>query len=324
MISAHRLVQWTGQRVVLPFYHAIADDHLPHIAPLYPVLSVEQFEADLNFLLRHFEPVELPTLIEMTAKGQRPNRPVFHLSFDDGLRQCFEVVAPILHERGIPATFFLNTAFVGNRELFYRYKVALILDRWNHATEAERRNWQDGEAWAGSKEPEQRLNRLIWQQKEQADEWGAAMGLDFAAFLDSQRPYLTEAEVRELLLQGFTVGSHSVDHPEFGTIDEGAQQWQVTESFAYLGQAFGIDYRAFAFPFTDHGVSASFINWLHDPHGGNVALSLGTAGLKRDVIPTHLQRIPMEGYDVGGSSIINGELSYYLIKKWLGKNKIIR
>ena len=35
-------------------------------------------------------------------------RPVAFLSFDDGLKECSTIIAPVLNELGIPSTFFIK------------------------------------------------------------------------------------------------------------------------------------------------------------------------------------------------------------------------
>ena len=56
----------------------------------------------------------------------------FLLSFDDGLSSFYQTIAPILEEESIKAINFVNTDFLDNRELFFRYKVNLIIDKLKH------------------------------------------------------------------------------------------------------------------------------------------------------------------------------------------------
>jgi hypothetical protein len=36
---------------------------------------------------------------------------------------------PILRRKGVPATVFVNSDFVDNQDLFFRFKAALIIDK---------------------------------------------------------------------------------------------------------------------------------------------------------------------------------------------------
>ncbi|NCB09485.1 MAG: hypothetical protein EOM73_15150, partial [Bacteroidia bacterium] len=91
----------------LPFYHVVSDQKLPHIQN-YPFRTVRQFQSELDFFLKHFKPVSLQYLIENPKTTEK----IFHISFDDGLKECAEIIAPILLQKGIPATFFINPGFV--------------------------------------------------------------------------------------------------------------------------------------------------------------------------------------------------------------------
>jgi len=60
--------------------------------------------------------------------GQPLTRQSFFLSFDDGLREPLDIIAPILKQKGVPATFFVNTATLDNLEMLYRHKASLLVD----------------------------------------------------------------------------------------------------------------------------------------------------------------------------------------------------
>ena len=79
-------------------------------------------------MLQNFEPLSLQELYEIMLGKRELHTPAFHLTFDDGLREVFDIAAPILKQKGIPATIFLNSGFVDNRSLFFRYKVSVLLE----------------------------------------------------------------------------------------------------------------------------------------------------------------------------------------------------
>ena len=90
------LINATNQKCVLPFYHAISDKTLPHINHLYRVKTTKEFDSDLEFLLRHFTPVDYLEFKQIAATDSKPHKPVFLISFDDGLREFHDVIAPML------------------------------------------------------------------------------------------------------------------------------------------------------------------------------------------------------------------------------------
>jgi peptidoglycan/xylan/chitin deacetylase (PgdA/CDA1 family) len=284
----------TRPQWVFPFYHTVSNERLPHIEHLYPVRSIAQFTADIRFFLRHFTPISLHEVIAHIQTGASVPKNAFHLTFDDGLRECYSVIAPILRAHHIPATFFINPAFVDNRALMFRNKASLLIDRLGVAHK-------------------QRLLAVSWAQQQLLDQEAERIGLDFDAFLRTQQPYMSTSEIADLQAQGFTLGAHSVSHPHYHLLSVQEQLAQTLESQAYLRQQFGVSYQTFAFPFSDFQVTPAFFESIFHEH--RFSLTFGTAGLKQAAMPQHLHRIPMER-KIGSASLIFTEM--YLRHRWRG------
>ena len=123
-------LKWiTGRRTIFPFYHLVSDETVPHVKFLYPVRNTKEFNADLEFFLKHYKPVGIADILHCIKSDRPLPENSFLLTFDDGLREFHDIVTPILLRKGIPATCFLNSAFVDNRDLFYRYKASLLIGR---------------------------------------------------------------------------------------------------------------------------------------------------------------------------------------------------
>lgn len=323
------LQKCSHQKIFLPFYHLVSDEPVFHIKHLYKVRSVRLFEADLAYLLRHFQPIDLPTLLAI-QKGEKPlpKQPVMHLSFDDGLRECAEVVAPILLQKGIPATFFINAAFLDNKALMFRYKLSLCVQSLQDATAAQ----IAGELTPAletmgiptDKPLTSTFLSLPYRESKLIDTLGLMLGQDFEGYLKTEKPYMSSEQVQGLLDSGFSIGSHSIDHPLYHQIELEEQLRQTIEAQRFLENNFKLAYRVFAFPFTDDGVRKAFFTRLFDG-AYKFDLSFGGAGLKRDVIPQNLQRFPMESDQLlSARKSVNTEFLYYLLKAAFGKNQLKR
>ncbi|MFW5820773.1 MAG: hypothetical protein ACOCWA_05750, partial [Bacteroidota bacterium] len=90
-----KMIKRTRQNTVFPFYHAVNDNPGPHLKYLYPVKSEREFKEDLDKILKHFRPVSPTELFDSEARRKNAG---FILSFDDGLREVYEIIAPILKE----------------------------------------------------------------------------------------------------------------------------------------------------------------------------------------------------------------------------------
>ncbi len=121
----------SGHKLIFPFYHLVSDVAVPHVDQLYPIKSVDQFKKDIDFLWTHFNPISYCNLQEYIKRDTFPQKPSFLLSFDDGLREFHDVVAPILLEKGVPAICFLNSGFIDNRDLMFRYKASLLVNAFS-------------------------------------------------------------------------------------------------------------------------------------------------------------------------------------------------
>ncbi len=315
----------SGVNMIYPTYHTVAEHPIPHIHNLYSPKSRKAFIRDLDFLLQHFQPIDYQEFKKIIVQNKKDSKGYFLLTFDDGLSEFYDVIAPLLRAKGIPAIVFLNSAFIDNQALFYRYKVSLLIEEFLKtpsllkATEVQHffencdgkdKTWQES------------LLQINYHNREKADQLARIIDLRFDDYLTQRKPYLTSEQIRQLIRQGFHFGAHSVDHPEYRFISLESQISQTKESIETIGKKFALDYRCFAFPHTDFGVKKDFFDYA-EKHS-LFEYSFGGAGIKKDSISTHIQRIPMEKNKMSSRKIIHSEYLYYLIKELFNKNNIHR
>lgn len=310
------LIRLTGIRKVLPFYHAISPDDVPHLKHLYPVIHPNLFEKQLDSLLKHYKPATYETLLQESHSGSN----YFILSFDDGLRQFHDVVAPILLRKGIPATCFLNTGFIDNKAMFYRLKVSLLMEQLYTAKNSalEKEVQQACKRYGIEYRHPGDLKKTTDLQKGLLDE---LTEIDFQTYLQKEQPYMTTEQLKQLRLQGFTFGAHSVSHPYFPSLKIEEQIREALESIRTVKKEFQMQEGLFSFPYTDFEIGNGFFDAIKE----EVSLSFGTANLKRDSIATNFQRIPMEipGKE-DAEQLIKTQYLLHLIKIMTGKSTIRR
>lgn len=307
-VSAKKLFQSTAP-VFLPFYHAVNNKTLPYILN-YPYLNEKQFEQQLDFFLKYFKPVSLEYLYE----NPQPTEKVFHISFDDGLRSCAELVAPILLRKGIPATFFINSGFVDNKELFHRYKASLILTEMHLHPDSEAEN-----LLLENNLTKENLLQANFLQRPILDEAADLLELDFKTFLAEEKPYLSTTQIKDLVRKGFSIGGHSHKHPEFWKISEKKQFKHIRKSMNWVNDNTNQKIKAFSFPFTDDSVSVNMFNRLKNENICDI--TFGTAGVKYDNIDSHIQRYPAEQKG-NFEQNIKAEFVYFKLRKAIGKASV--
>lgn len=303
--------------VIIPLYHTAGFHHfLPHTRFLYRNKTETDFSHDLDFLLKHYEPVHIQDLLDINSNRKKYKKPLCHITVDDGLASNQEIMAPILYKKGVPASFFINPAFLDDKAIMHRYKASLLLD-WLQRKKSEINLLSDL-----LKIPPrfEMIKNLIldtkYLQRKLLDDCVEKLGITWEELLYQHPLYLSTKQVHNLTEAGFHIGAHSWDHPEYGLLSLEEQKNQTLNSLLYIKQHFNPDITSFAFPFTDAGVSNEFFEWLNQ----QVDISFGCAGLKLDSNPRHFQRIPVEKYTDRVSGIILKQTGLFYAKKIVGKH----
>lgn len=322
----HSLIRITNKKVLLPLYHCINDEPPSHLVNLYKVRNVSEFESDIDFILKKFKPIDVDILNTKIKNKEKFNKNSVLFTFDDGLREIKEIVLPIFIKKGVPAIVFVNTKFVDNKDLFYRYKASILVENLKNSSQAK------------LKEISKSLNineinldlireailTVNYQNKNKLDQIAAILNFSFDTYLKNEKPYLSLEELKEIQSKGFQIGAHSIDHPEYFNLQIHKQLEQTFESIKWVKDNLNPKHNLFAFPFTDYGVSKQFFDRIYNDQNLNLDLSFGCAGIKDDYHPYHLQRLPIEEYKQSASNIITKEYFAYLLKKMIRKNRIVR
>jgi len=319
--NTKKLIEHSKQTVFMPFYHSINNEQLPHIKNIYPIRSKKLFLNDLDFFTRNFSPVDLNFII----KNRKPEKPVFYLSFDDGLSEIYNIIAPILLKKGIPASFFINTDFVDNKNLFFRYKASLIIEEYNKLPNKTIIINQINKQYNLNINTDnfiRYIKTINYSDKDILDKIAPFFDLDFNNYLQTKKPYLTSNQIKELIKKGFTIGSHSCSHPEYRFIDLKTQISETQKSINFINRNFNVEHKIFSFPFTDFGVNKAFFDYIYN--NKIIDYSFGAAGLKLDSYDNHFQRFSIDGTLKSADKLVKAEYLYFLTKKLFNKNKIYR
>jgi peptidoglycan/xylan/chitin deacetylase (PgdA/CDA1 family) len=320
LTSAEWLIKQARAPLVLPFYHLVTnDERIPiHIKHLYTPKTSKQFEKDLDFFLRRYTIVDIDDL-----KSGKNTKDQFYLTFDDGLQEFYTTVAPILSRKGLPATCFINSAFVDNRDIFFRYKASILIEKIHQEPKLEKQDIV--RHWLTQKNATDliaAIKSVQYGTKNTLDTLASYLEVDFSEYLSTQQPYMTTEQIKSVISQGFTIGAHSVDHPLFASLHLQEQVSQTADCLQWLETKFGIKEHLMSFPFTDHGVGLQYFRTIRQHYPD--LISFGTAGLKNDCTPYHYQRIPMETNECDAEKAMKHEYLYFLMKALIRSNTIAR
>ena len=307
--------------LALPYYHGVSDQAVAHISGRHQFRTVREFKADLDFFLRHYTPVGLNDIVDHLEGAKRLPRRCFLLTFDDGFREVYDVVAPILVAKGIPAVFFLITSAVDNRNLCSPQKKTLLVRalRSIKGSPAERAVEKLlKEAGIEGADLAARVYNVGYQRRYLLDQVAILLECDFEAYAATVQPFLTTVQIKALMRQGFEIGAHSIDHPLYSELHIDQQVVQTLESVGWLSGRFEYGCRAFAFPFNDLGVSPEFFSRVFD--GRHLKVTFGSNGMHRHFFPRNLERNTMESTGLNAKSIIAREFGVtFLRKQWFSR-----
>ncbi|MEP6711836.1 MAG: polysaccharide deacetylase family protein [Ferruginibacter sp.] len=307
---------------LLPYQHTVSDQSLPHVKHLYSYKTVKQFTADLETLLKHYTPVSPDDVLQHINSNTPLPKKTFLLTFDDGFREVYDIIAPLLQSKGVPALFFINPAFIDNRELFFRCKTSLLIDELLKTRKANFiKLYQDHLNISGASSVKiiDSLKKLT--NGDMLDELAKKINYSFVDFLKNQRPFLTTENLISLKKRGFTIGAHSMNHPYYENLNLPEQVAQTVDSCNYVQQNTGINKQYFSFPYSDEHLQQNLFNELKKT---NVDLLFGIQNQKEELNNKMLHRFNAERPFVTLDKQIKGILLMTAINKLRGKNKVQR
>lgn len=289
-MHVHPLVIWLRRRrprVLL--YHACEATESDYIRDLGSNTPPTRFDAQLDFLLRHYRIVPLDAL----ERGEAGDRAVV-ITFDDGYASVYENAFPLLKQRGLPAAVYLTTDVVGNRGLIWINELNWLLR--NHPTVARpltaeafhcAENAPIASALARAREAynPRTVSQLLTEIRARA-------GLNGGRSSQGASVYLTWEQVEEMARTGVTFGNHTASHPNLAQLSEATQYEEISRAQEalrlHLGRASSL-----AYPFG-----------LHDAASRRVATRLGftsvmeVGGIHDSPLPLNpVARVPVRDWD---------------------------
>ncbi|MBV9612918.1 MAG: polysaccharide deacetylase family protein [Acidobacteriaceae bacterium] len=217
-----RLMEWMPKRrgLMILNYHRIGNAHeTPYDSGTFSA-TAEEFDWQIGYLKRHFPVITLPEALEMVnGEGGAARSASVLITFDDGYLDGYTEAFPILRAHGLPAVFFLPTAFVGTGNLPWWDVVAFLLKqsrrRVIHLQYPQAASF-DLDAIGLQKATMQVL--ALYKQPSMKDPEKFVANVENAC--ESSRPsqnaercFLSWQEAREMQSAGMYFGSHTHSHP---------------------------------------------------------------------------------------------------------------
>jgi peptidoglycan/xylan/chitin deacetylase (PgdA/CDA1 family) len=234
-------------------------------------VSPENFATQVERLRREREILPLDVFLRRGEEGRLSPRAVA-ITFDDGYRDNLTSAAPVLARMDAPATLFLATGPMRHQSAYWWDTVELAILDSEPVEGVLRIGSEDVAILLGPREPadDARSDWRAWQPPRTAREclyqrvWAllralsppaqaAAMTDLVALFRPRCEPLagpMTDAEVRALIAGSpFTLGCHTVDHPDLSAVPVDVAYQQIMVGKADVEAIAGGRVTSFAYPY---------------------------------------------------------------------------
>jgi peptidoglycan/xylan/chitin deacetylase (PgdA/CDA1 family) len=267
-----------GKGPVVLLYHRIArassDPQLLCVKP-------ENFAEHVEVVAESYEPVRLGDLVTALREGELPSRAVA-ITFDDGYADNLAAAKPVLVRKGVPATVFVASGWIGGDRMFWWDELEILLLRpgrlppvlelemsteilrwelgddafYTSEAAAARSGWtvldghDPGRRQQIYRELCARLRALDETARERVlDSLRSAVERDGPA--DGELPCpMTADELRRLASGDIVdIGAHTITHPILSKLEADEQREEIAGSRRQLETALARPVASFAYPY---------------------------------------------------------------------------
>ena len=211
--------------------------------------GAQALAAQLRYLARNFKIVSLAAMVARLAQNgaAAPNEIVF--TFDDGLRNNFTVVYPVLRQLQAPATFFVCPELIGSGRWLWSHETRCRLQTLNSDALADLRTTllAANSSVEGIVEWMKTLKR---QQRRRAEDLIRLATPDFRSTAAQSEAYdiMDWGELSALDSGLITIGSHTLTHPILTTLTAEEINFELREGRRLLEQKLEREIHFFCYP----------------------------------------------------------------------------
>lgn len=246
-------------------YHRVVEDFEADARHTVPAMLISHpmLEQHLDWIGRRFRFVSLDELGSRLERGERFDKPVAAITFDDGYRDVYENAFPLLKRKGVPAAVFVVTDLIGTADVQIHDRLYLLLAGALSAGPSGARRLVDRLVGVGVRRPALDtigrtaqsptvVARALLDGADQAEIQRVIDVLESEVEIDAGAlrglGSLTWDMLAEMARAGMTIGSHSKTHALL--INEGRPKVleETTSSRRALESRFGRPVDHFAYP----------------------------------------------------------------------------
>jgi len=252
-----------SMQTVMLLYHRVVPQHTIHEICSLPqiVTPLDHFEAQLDYLSDQYHILSMGEFEKARQERRAMPLKTAVITFDDGWEDNYLHAFSALKRRGIPASIFLSTAYIGTGQAFWQEQMVYLLQVWQ-------RRLQSGEIKATeAQHPPPALNavllpgssegevlRLIESLKDVDDNLRASLlstmneKLQNPPFPLHANGFMNWHQVREMHAAGIEFGSHAYSHHLLTKLSLADIAREVRESKTQMETILDTPVTTFAYP----------------------------------------------------------------------------
>ncbi|MFH0772368.1 MAG: polysaccharide deacetylase family protein [Candidatus Omnitrophota bacterium] len=225
--------------------------------PLNTIIPLKTFKRQIDELAKKFPIISLGEAVNQRESGPIKDKIQVVLTFDDGYRDNYEIVFPILRKKGLPAVFFVPTDYVGSNMPVWDWEIVvrLLTDERGTKNLIESKRFLLGDNTGGSR------HLAAFRILEAMKSFDAASIDKIVSFLRqgsearlSTYDFKNEGcmdwpEIKKMSEAGMEIGSHGLTHRPLARIPIEAAIDEIVNSKAAIEKKTDKPCVHFSFPF---------------------------------------------------------------------------
>ncbi len=204
-------------------------------------LDVEGIRRQFTYLRQHFHVVPLLQMAEQLASGRKLDKRMVALTIDDGRRNCYEFLFPLLKEFELPATFFVVSSFIRGEDWIWTDKVLWL---------SEQPSPPEGLVPDKLSGVFKSLNRMRPEERNaRIEAMVQSAGVTLPQTIPEKYGPCSWGELQEMAESGLVeIGSHTMSHPILSSITDEESWDELTRSRAQIELGIGRTVNCFCYP----------------------------------------------------------------------------
>jgi len=240
----------SGRASLILGFHGTSDAPPGYFSRGHAIVNVH---GQIRFLKKHLRAVTLEDIAQAIGQGDSPPVASFAVTFDDGLANNVIHAIPMLRELGVPATFFIPSAFIGSSRDLWVASLREIVRTWPERSIPEEPGWWPelpvgGEAdrYAAFHRIKEVLKARDGRRQEILDRLADRAG---GYIRPPERDRVVDLSLlRQMTRPEFSVGAHTRTHPILSSMDPDAVRTELEGCREDLERLLGLPVLDFAYP----------------------------------------------------------------------------